>query len=112
MGLGGVGGAMTAQPHQEKFDSAIEFLERVKVVYADQPAVYNQFLDIMKVRSPRSSHPFLPFTSSPSAPMPLPTLVTLAPPYNQDLVFTSPHANLVHDPTSHSPRIPGTHKHT
>jgi histone deacetylase complex regulatory component SIN3 len=36
------------QQHQEKLDSAVEFLERVKIVYADQPVVYNQFLDIMK----------------------------------------------------------------
>lgn len=47
----GMGGINSAPPqHQEKFDSAVEFLERVKIVYADQPAVYNQFLDIMKVR--------------------------------------------------------------
>jgi len=45
----GMGGINSAPPqHQEKFDSAVEFLERVKIVYADQPAVYNQFLDIMK----------------------------------------------------------------
>jgi len=45
----GIGGINSAPPqHQEKFDSAVEFLERVKIVYADQPAVYNQFLDIMK----------------------------------------------------------------
>lgn len=62
IGLGGVGAAMAAQPQQEKFDSAIEFLERVKVVYADQPAVYNQFLDIMKVRYHlRPSFPILLF---------------------------------------------------
>ena len=30
--------------------SQVEFLGRVKIIYADQPAVYNQFLDIMKVR--------------------------------------------------------------
>lgn len=46
--------APQAPPQQEKLDYAIEFLERVKVVYADKPAVYNQFLDIMKVRSPPS----------------------------------------------------------
>ena len=49
VGMGGMGNVPVQPPQQqEKFDSAIEFLERVKVVYADQPAVYNQFLDIMK----------------------------------------------------------------
>lgn len=52
IGMDRVGGGPAQPPpqHQEKFDSAIEFLERVKVVYADHPEVYNQFLDIMKVR--------------------------------------------------------------
>jgi hypothetical protein len=31
-----------------KFESALDFLEKVKTVFADQPGVYNQFLDIMK----------------------------------------------------------------
>ena len=54
MSLAGVGGGMGGQPQQQKkSESAIDFLERVKVVYADQPAVYNQFLDIMKVRALR-----------------------------------------------------------
>lgn len=48
--------AQQPPPQQEKLDYAIEFLERVKVVYADKPAVYNQFLDIMKVRHVTSPH--------------------------------------------------------
>lgn len=41
-------------PHQmpnqrsEKMGLALEFLDRVKMYYHDQPDVYNQFLDIMK----------------------------------------------------------------
>lgn len=41
--------AMIAPQHQnEKMDMALEFLEKVKSVYEDQPNVYMQFLDIMK----------------------------------------------------------------
>ncbi|XP_049849463.1 uncharacterized protein LOC126318704 [Schistocerca gregaria] len=40
-------GMISTMPPQ-KFESAIDFLERVKKVYADEPSVYNSFLDIMK----------------------------------------------------------------
>ncbi|PRP88642.1 paired amphipathic helix containing protein [Planoprotostelium fungivorum] len=41
---------MGAQPQgrQIKFESALDFLDQVKLQFAEQPKVYNQFLDIMK----------------------------------------------------------------
>ena len=32
----------------EKFENALDFLDQVKLQFADQPSVYNNFLDIMK----------------------------------------------------------------
>lgn len=37
-----------AYPPNPKFESALDFLERVKTVFEDQPDVYNNFLDVMK----------------------------------------------------------------
>eukprot|EP01091_Cochliopodium_minus_P011255 TRINITY_DN3141_c0_g1_i1.p1 TRINITY_DN3141_c0_g1~~TRINITY_DN3141_c0_g1_i1.p1 ORF type:complete len:1500 (-),score=471.01 TRINITY_DN3141_c0_g1_i1:9-4409(-) len=34
--------------HQEKFENALDFLDKVKLVFSKQLEVYNQFLDIMK----------------------------------------------------------------
>jgi paired amphipathic helix protein Sin3a len=33
---------------QVKFENALDFLDQVKLQFASQPKVYNQFLDIMK----------------------------------------------------------------
>ncbi len=33
---------------QVKFENALDFLDEVKLVFANQPEVYNSFLDIMK----------------------------------------------------------------
>jgi len=49
-------------PAPKKTESAVEFLARVEITYADQPAAYLQFLAIMKVRAHMSPQtPFLPF---------------------------------------------------
>ena len=42
------GGIEAPQFHQVKFENALDFLDKVKLVFAKQPEVYNQFLDIMK----------------------------------------------------------------
>jgi histone deacetylase complex regulatory component SIN3 len=44
-----------------KFESALDFLEKVKTVFADQPGVYNQFLDIMKGFKTQTYVDFLDF---------------------------------------------------
>ena len=36
------------QQQQAKFESALDFLDQVKVKFSDQPEVYTQFLEIMK----------------------------------------------------------------
>eukprot|EP01116_Phalansterium_solitarium_P019014 TRINITY_DN5195_c0_g1_i1.p1 TRINITY_DN5195_c0_g1~~TRINITY_DN5195_c0_g1_i1.p1 ORF type:complete len:1266 (+),score=480.31 TRINITY_DN5195_c0_g1_i1:73-3870(+) len=44
-------GAPSAAPNsvkQVKFENALDFLDQVKLQFANQPKVYNQFLDIMK----------------------------------------------------------------
>jgi hypothetical protein len=95
VGMGGMSNVPVQPPQQqEKFDSAIEFLERVKVVYADQPAVYNQFLDIMKVRPIHKGQSNQSLSSSSTTPSLHPSSLSPRPQHLTALIPASSRAKL------------------
>lgn len=39
---------MSNKPRELKVEDALQYLDQVKYAFADQPHIYNEFLDIMK----------------------------------------------------------------
>lgn len=54
--LGGLGNRTAEKPHPGEFNHAIQFLNKIKVRYSDEPDIYKQFLEILQTYQKEQKH--------------------------------------------------------